>query len=84
MIMNSGIPYEFRTTVVPGIHSEKDFLKIGEWISGAHAYYLQEYRDGRVLDPKIRTKTAGKTLDLEKIKTSIEKNFGKMGIRYNN
>jgi pyruvate formate lyase activating enzyme len=84
MIMNSGVPYEFRTTVVPGIHSEQDFVKIGEWISGARAYYLQEYRDGRVLDPKIRKKTAGKTLDLEKIKKSIEKKFGKIGVRYNN
>jgi len=84
MIMNSGVPYEFRTTVVPGIHTEKDFEKISEWIRGARAYYLQEYRDGRVLDPNIRKKTAGKTLDLEKIKTALEKNFDKMGIRYNN
>jgi pyruvate formate lyase activating enzyme len=84
MIMNSGVPYEFRTTVVPGIHTEEDFIKIGEWISGARAYYLQEYRDGRVLDPKIRKKTVGKTLDLEKIKKSIEKKFGKIGVRYNN
>jgi len=84
MIMNSGVPYEFRTTVVPGIHTEEDFLKISEWICGARAYYLQEYREGRVLDPNIRKKTAGKTLDLEKIKASIKKNFDTMGIRYNN
>lgn len=84
LIMNSGVPYEFRTTVVPGIHTEKDFVKIGEWIAGARAYYLQEYRDGRVLDPNIRKKTAGKTLDLEKIKKSMEKYVEKIGVRYNN
>lgn len=84
MIMNSSVPYEFRTTVVPGIHTEKDFLDIAKWIKGAKAYYLQEYRDGIVLDPKIRKKTAGKSLDLEKIKISMEKNVDKIGIRYNN
>jgi len=45
LIMNSRVPYEFRTTVVPGIHKEEDFLKIAEWIKGAEVYYLQEYRE---------------------------------------
>ncbi|HEX8974400.1 MAG TPA: anaerobic ribonucleoside-triphosphate reductase activating protein [Patescibacteria group bacterium] len=84
MIMRSGVPYEFRTTVVPGIHTEEDFIKIGEWIRGAQAYYLQEYRDMKTLDPTLKSRTAGKTLDLEKIKTSIEKTVDKIGIRYNN
>lgn len=81
LIMYSGIPYEFRTTVVPGIHEEKDFEKIAEWIKGADAYYLQEYRELRVLDPKIKEKTKGKTLDLDKIKENIKENFGKIEIR---
>lgn len=81
LIMNSRLPYEFRTTVVPGIHTEKDFKEIAKWISGAPAYYLQEYREGKILDPKLKKKTKGKSLDLEKIKKSIEKNFGKVAIR---
>ena len=36
--------YEFRTTVVGGIHEEADFEKIGNWIKGAKAYFLQGYR----------------------------------------
>ncbi|MFA4817615.1 MAG: anaerobic ribonucleoside-triphosphate reductase activating protein [Parcubacteria group bacterium] len=81
LIMRSKIPYEFRTTVVPGIHSEKDFEEIAKWIKGARAYYLQEYREIKILDPKLKKKTKGKTIDLEKIKKQIENNFGKMGIR---
>lgn len=81
LIMRSKIPYEFRTTVVPGLHSEKDFSEIAEWIKGADNYYLQEYREERILDPKLKKKTRGKKIDLEKIKKKIEKNFGKMGIR---
>lgn len=84
LIMNSRIPYEFRTTVVPGLHSEDDFLKIAKWIKGSRAYYLQEYREMRILNPKLARKTKGKKLDLEKIKKSIEKNFDKIGVRYNN
>jgi len=84
LIMNSRLPYEFRTTVVPGIHEEKDFLEIAKWLKGAKTYYLQEYREKIILDPKLKKKTKGKTLDLKKIKKSIEKNFKKVDIRYNN
>lgn len=81
MIMHSRIPYEFRTTAVPGIHTQKDFLEIARWIKGAPAYYLQEYREMRILDPDLKKKTKGKKLDLEKIKKSIENSFGMVGIR---
>lgn len=84
LIMNSRLPYEFRTTVVPGLHEEKDFLEIARWLQGARAYYLQEYRENVILDPNLKKKTKGKTLDLGKIKKSIEKYFQKIGIRYNN
>jgi len=81
LIRNSRLPYEFRTTVVPGIHSEKDFDEIAKWIKGAKSYYLQEYREIKILDPKLKKKTKGQKIDLEKIKKKIEKNFDKMGIR---
>lgn len=81
LIMNSRIPYEFRTTVVPGIHSEKDFEEIAKWIREADAYWLQRYQETKILNPNLKKKTKGKKLDLEKIKGKIEKNFKKMGIR---
>ncbi|HPN96627.1 MAG TPA: anaerobic ribonucleoside-triphosphate reductase activating protein [Candidatus Moranbacteria bacterium] len=81
LIMNSRIPYEFRTTAVPGIHEEKDFLAIAKWIKGAQSYWLQRYREKKTLDPNIKKKTKGKKLDLEKILKKIEKNFEKSGIR---
>jgi pyruvate formate lyase activating enzyme len=82
LIMHSKIPYEFRTTVVPGLHSEKDFAEIAKWIKGAKAYYLQEYREEqKILDPNLKKITKGQKIDLEKIQKKIAKNFGKMGIR---
>ena len=55
-IMEAGaknlIDYEFRTTVVGGIHTENDFVKIGKWLKGAKAYFLQGYRtSGDQLNP---------------------------------
>lgn len=84
LIMNSGLPYEFRTTVVPGIHEDEDFDKIAKWIAGAQNYNLQEYREMRILNPNLKKKTKGKQLDLDAIKKRIGSNFGKMVVRKNN
>ncbi|MGN0402207.1 MAG: anaerobic ribonucleoside-triphosphate reductase activating protein [Acetatifactor sp.] len=45
LLKNCSIDYEFRTTVVKGIHSVEEFGEIGKWLSGARAYYLQSYRE---------------------------------------
>lgn len=37
------LPYEFRTTVVKGLHDQRDFEQIGPWIAGCPHYYLQNY-----------------------------------------
>lgn len=44
-LMSGDVPYEFRTTVVRELHSIEDLKKISIWISGAKAYYLQNYQD---------------------------------------
>ena len=45
LLKNSGIEYEFRTTVVDELHEAEDFEKIGKWLEGARAYYLQAFTD---------------------------------------
>lgn len=51
IIMNSGIDYEFRTTVVKEFHEVEDIIKISEWIRGADKYYLQCFKDsGNILE----------------------------------
>ena len=82
LIRNSGVDYEFRTTVVPGLHNEKDFIKIGEWLEGSKKYVLQAFEDkGKILDPNLRKKTKGKKIDLETIAKKLEKYFEKVEIR---
>ena len=47
IIKNSGIDYEFRTTVVPGIHTKKDIMQIAKDIGPARAYFLQNFQPGK-------------------------------------
>lgn len=44
LIRNSGVDYEFRTTVAPNIHISKDLLQIGQWLQGSKRYYLQPFQ----------------------------------------
>jgi pyruvate formate lyase activating enzyme len=36
--------YEFKTTFIPGFLKKEDILEIGEWLKGANAYYLQQFK----------------------------------------
>ena len=44
LLKSCGILYEFRTTVVVGLHTEEDFSSIGKWLAGDCAYYLQSFQ----------------------------------------
>ncbi|MDD4343800.1 MAG: anaerobic ribonucleoside-triphosphate reductase activating protein [Eubacteriales bacterium] len=52
LIKESGISYEFRTTVMKEFHSKEDLIKIGEWLKGSEKYVLQNYnpKEGQVED----------------------------------
>jgi len=45
LLMRSGVPYEFRTTVVRELHTEEDFVKISNWLEGAEQFFLQGFID---------------------------------------
>ena len=45
ILMNSPVPYEFRTTLVRELHTFDDMETIGRILSGAKNYYLQNFED---------------------------------------
>ena len=50
-LLEGRVDYEFRTTVVRGLHTEESLLDAARWIEGAKEYYLQQYKDsGAILD----------------------------------
>lgn len=64
LLMTGSISYEFRTTVVDGIHSDQDFEQIRAWLKGAKAYYLQQYKDsGDLIAPVGLSAPSAETLN---------------------
>ena len=45
LLKNCRIPYEFRTTVVQGLHTVQEFDTIGRLLEGSRVYYLQAFRE---------------------------------------
>lgn len=45
LIRQSGIPHEFRTTVVRGLHTEEDIVNIARMLGGEESYFLQGFVD---------------------------------------
>lgn len=45
LLQNSGINFEFRTTVVKKFHTAADIQAIGKWCQGAPHYFLQQFVD---------------------------------------
>ena len=43
LLQQSGVPYEFRTTVVQQLHTPEDLLQIGRWLQGSPRYFLQNF-----------------------------------------
>ena len=57
LIRASGVPYEFRTTVVPGLHDLDRIEEIGKWLEGADLYIIQPFSpDGGTLDKSYSIK----------------------------
>jgi pyruvate formate lyase activating enzyme len=59
IIKGSGLPYEFRTTVVPGLLERGDFEAMGQLIKGASKWYLQSFKsDTELVDANYQSKKA--------------------------
>ena len=78
-LLHGNLDYEFRTTVVRELHSEDDFYKIGTWLKGARAYYLQAYKDSdEVLQPGFSSYSLE---ELEHFRSILLKNISRVEIR---
>jgi len=53
LIKSSGVDYEFRTTVVPGLHGKEEIKEIAKAISPAKKYFLQAFRSIKNIDASL-------------------------------
>jgi pyruvate formate lyase activating enzyme len=63
------VPYEFRTTVIDGIHTEEIIKEMSELVSGADKLYLQKFRPETTLNPEFENK---KPISSEKMQKYIQ------------
>ncbi|MBN2854039.1 anaerobic ribonucleoside-triphosphate reductase activating protein [Patescibacteria group bacterium] len=70
IIMASGLPYEFRTTMVPGLVDKEIFLAMGNFIKGAKKWYLQNFKsDTDLVDASFKDQ---KSFTLKEMKEFVK------------
>jgi len=55
-LLDGDIDYEFRTTILPDLHTREVFEDMGKWIKGAKKLYLQNFLPEITLDPEFSQK----------------------------
>lgn len=81
LIKNSGIDYEFRTTVVPILHTKEDILEIARELSPAKKYFLQQFRPGKNLNQSFEKEKPYSIEKLIEFCEAIRPFFEECGIR---
>jgi pyruvate formate lyase activating enzyme len=81
ILENSSVKHEFRTTVVPGIHSREDMAGIGKMIEGADLFFIQNFRPSKHLRPDMASLTGFPLARLEEFKKTVEPFVKYVGIR---
>jgi pyruvate formate lyase activating enzyme len=76
LIKNSSIPYEFRTTLLPSLHTHQDVLEIFNWLSGSDLYILQKFIPGNTLNPEYTSADTFTNKQMEDL-VNIGKNYFK-------
>ncbi len=78
IIRESGIDYEFRTTIVPGLLGSKEIEKMGKFLKGSRAWYLQQFKsETDLVNTKFRDKDPYTDDEMTQL-TEIGKKFVKI------
>jgi len=77
----SGVDYEFRTTVAPGLTSD-DIKTIAQQIAPARRWFLQPFQpQANVMDPKVLQQKWLKTDEIEAVCEELKNGFGECKVR---
>jgi pyruvate formate lyase activating enzyme len=69
VIMDSGVDYEFRSTIFPSCHSEEDIREMGSLIMGSKNWYLQNFRPLKTLHPSFKKQPSFTSEELLRLKS---------------
>lgn len=76
------VDFEFRTTVVPGVHKKEDFSEIAKWIGGENVkYYLQNFVPVKTIDSEFEKVRPFENKFLQEIISEISPHFKVCSVR---
>lgn len=82
ILLEGKVDYEFRTTVVEGLHTKEDLINVAKLIKGAPRYFLQKFVVApKLLDKTFKTKKSLSTSELEEVCGVAKKYVGRCEIR---
>lgn len=80
-LVRSAPDYEFRTTILPALHSKKDILSIGRWLQGSKKYYLQQFKPTKTLDSAFLEEKSFDWPSVAELRRLLEIFFDKVEVR---
>ncbi len=81
MLQNSKVDYEFRTTVVKGMHTEVEIKKIGKLLEGSKAFSLQNFRSGKTISKELDKSNEFNRAELENFEKILKKYIERVEIK---
>ena len=79
-LLKGSVDYEYRSTIIKGMHTAEDIETMAHTIRGAKVLYLQNYKEGNTLDPNFWGEPFGEE-ELEEFKAIVEQYVEKCVIR---
>ncbi len=68
ILKTSGVPYEFRSTLVPGLHDTSAISQMAKDISGADKWFLQKFKsDTDLVDMEFREQRSFTDLEMQEL-----------------
>ncbi|MBN2880958.1 anaerobic ribonucleoside-triphosphate reductase activating protein [Candidatus Woesearchaeota archaeon] len=71
LIKNSNVDHEFRTTVLPSMHSSSDILETVKQLGGCKRFSLQQFRPNETLDEAYKKESSYSREELDNLKKEI-------------
>ena len=85
LIREQARDYEFRTTVLPGVHTQDVMQRIGHWLQGSQRYVLQAFVPTDTLpDARLRTETRTPPGDLARLRDLMQAHIPCVQVRGEN
>lgn len=82
LLKQGKVNYEFRMTVVPGLFSKEDAIKIGLWLEGAERFFIQQFvSNTKLIDRGFENKKPFAIGELEEFRKILSSYIKKVDIR---